>query len=168
MLNVVTSIPQNKVSGVESYGSYVEAADSVKQVLGANPHSIDMIAAGYRTRTTRSESEMYNYNVKVGDVINHYGKSADGTTITVYAKLTAIHPKGSEGWKGTWNKEGWRLEDVDVIDRFKSGAAAIEFEVFTPITTPEREWTLNALELRDSLRGKISDTDIINKIKECL
>lgn len=131
-LKAVANIPQNKVSGVTSYGSTVEATDAVKKVLGSNPHSIDMIAAGFRTRTTRSAQEMTNYNIKVGDIVKHYGKSADGTTKTIYAKVTAIHPKGSAGWSDTWNKEGWRAQDVSVIDRFAPGAAAIEFEVINP------------------------------------
>lgn len=122
-------IPQNKVSGVESYGSLVTANTEVIKALGKNPHSIDMIEKGFRTRTTRSSSEMEKYNVKVGDIIKHVGKSADGTIKTIYSRITAIHPKGSEGWKGTWEKEGWRAKDVKVIDRFKDGAAAIEFEV---------------------------------------
>jgi|694.fasta_scaffold01841_4 predicted NAD-dependent protein-ADP-ribosyltransferase YbiA (DUF1768 family) len=129
---VVASVPQNKVSGVESYGSLVSANDEAIELLGPNPHSIDMIEAGVRTRTTRSDSEMKKYSVNVGDVIQNFGKSADGTTKTINARVTAIHPKGSEGWKGTWAKEGWRAEDVNVIDRFKDGAAAIEFEVITP------------------------------------
>lgn len=130
----VADIPQNKVSGINSYGSTVTANNEAIKALGPNPHSIDMIEAGFRTRTTRSESEMSKYAVKVGDTIKHFGKSADGSTKTVYAKVTAIHPKGSPGWKGTWSKEGWRAEDVNVIDRFKDGAAAIEFEVIQPST----------------------------------
>lgn len=125
----VPSIPQNKVSGIESFGSLVTANPDVIKSLGPNPHSIDMIEKGFRTRTTRSSSEMEKYNIKVGDIIKHVGKSADGTTKTIYSRVTAIHPKGSEGWKGTWEKEGWRSKDVKVIDRFKDGAAAIEFEV---------------------------------------
>ena len=128
----VANIPQNKVSGVESYGSTVTAAPNVIEALGKKPHSIDMIEAGFRTRTTRSASEMSKYNVKVGDVIKHFGKSADGTTKEVLARVTAIHPKGTSGWKSTWSKEGWSEQDVKVIDKFKDGAAAIEFEVIKP------------------------------------
>ena len=128
----VADIPQNKVSGVESFGSTVEANDAVKKVLGPNPHSIDMIVAGLRTRTTRSAQEMTKYNVKVGDTVKHFGKSADGTTKTVYAKVTAIHPKDSAAWSDTWEKEGWLPEDISVINRFGPGAAAIEFEVINP------------------------------------
>jgi hypothetical protein len=138
----VADIPQNKVSGINSYGSTVTANNEAIKALGPNPHSIDMIEAGFRTRTTRSESEMAKYAIKVGDTIKHFGKSADGSTKTVYAKVTAIHPKGSEGWKGTWNKEGWRAEDVNVIDRFKDGAAAIEFEVIQPSTQPVSQPTV--------------------------
>lgn len=128
--NVVANIPQNKVSGVASYGSTTTANPETIKSLGANPHSIDMIEKGFRTRTTRSESEMAKYKIKVGDTIKHFGKSADGTTKTIYSKVTAIHPKGSLGWKNTWYKEGWSTEDVNVIDRFKDGAAAVEFELF--------------------------------------
>jgi hypothetical protein len=138
-LESVADIPQNKVSGINSYGSTVTANNEAIKALGPNPHSIDMIEAGFRTRTTRSESEMAKYAIKVGDTIKHFGKSADGSTKTVYAKVTAIHPKGSEGWKDTWNKEGWKAEDVNVIDRFKDGAAAIEFEVIQPSTQPTEE-----------------------------
>lgn len=130
-------IPQNKVSGIESFGSTVTANAEAIKALGTNPYSIDMIEAGFRTRTTRSETEMGKYGIKVGDVIKHFGKSADGTTKTIFARVTAIHPKGTPGWKGTWNKEGWRAEDVDVIDRFKDGAAAIEFEVIKPTEAAE-------------------------------
>lgn len=130
----VANIPQNKVSGIASYGSTVTANPEVIAALGSNAHSIDMIEAGFRTRTTRSVGEMGNYGIKVGDVIKNYGKSADGTTKTIYARVTAIHPKGSAGWKGTWTKEGWRDDDVSVIDKFKDGAAAVEFEVIKPAT----------------------------------
>ena len=126
---VSANIPQNKVSGTESYGFLVEANDEVKKLLGNNPHSIDMIEAGLRTRTTRSKSEMDKYAIKVGDTIKHFGKSADGTIKTVYAVVTAIHPKNSKGWKDTWEKEGWGKEYSNIIDRFKDGAAAIEFEI---------------------------------------
>ena len=131
-LKAVADIPQNKVSGIESFGSTVEATDAVKKVLGSNPHSIDMIAAGLRTRTTRSAQEMAKYNVKVGDIVKHFGKSADGSTKTVYARVTAIHPIESAGWSNTWEKEGWLPEDISVINRFAPGAAAIEFEVIQP------------------------------------
>jgi uncharacterized surface anchored protein len=77
---------------------------------------------------------MFKYNIKVGDIIKHFGISADGTTKNILAKVIAIYPKGSIGWKITWNKEGWRAEDVNVLDKFKDGAAAIEFEVIKPIT----------------------------------
>ena len=135
-VKAVADIPQNKVSGIESFGSTVTANAEAIKALGANPHSIDMIEAGFRTRTTRSESEMAKYKIKVGDTIKHFGKSADGTTKNISAKVTAIHPKGTPGFKSTWTKEGWRAEDVNVIDRFKDGAAAIEFEVIKPTEAP--------------------------------
>jgi hypothetical protein len=125
----VASIPQNKVSGIESFGSLTTANPEVIKALGSNPHSIDMVEAGFRTRTTRSVGEVAKYKVKVGDVVKQFGTSADGTIKIVYTRITAIHPKGSPGWKDTWVKEGWRAEDVDVINKFKDGAEAIEFEV---------------------------------------
>lgn len=146
---IVANIPQNKVSGVESYGSLVTAAPNVIAALGSSPYSIDMIEAGFRTRTTRSADEMAKYNVKVGDIIKHFGKSADGTTKEILARVTAIHPKGSAGWKGTWAKEGWKMEDVNIIDRFKDGAAAIEFEVIKPTT----------ITLKDDKTYNVSDVN---------
>jgi len=132
--NIVVSanIPQNKVSGELSYGSTVTANDQAIKELGPAPHSIDMIIAGYRTRTTRSATEMDKYAVKVGDIVKHFGTSVDGTTKEVLARVTAIHEFNTPGWKGTWEKEGWRAEDVYVIDRFNSGAVAIEFELLEP------------------------------------
>ena len=82
---------------------------------------------------------MTKYQVKIGDLINHVGKSANGTTKEVTARVTAIHPKGSPGWKGTWSKEGWKKEDVNVIDRFKDGAAAIEFEVIKELQNSQNK-----------------------------
>ena len=152
-VNPVANIPQNKVSGISSYGSLVTANDNVIKALGSNPHSIDMIEAGLRTRTTRSESEMAKYAVKVGDIIKHFGKSIDGTTKNILARVTAIHPKGAEGWKGTWYKEGWSESDVDVIDRFKDGAAAIEFEVIT-INQNTQEQEVQNLKILNSLEFK--------------
>ena len=121
-----------------------------------------MIDAGLRTRTTRSDSEMKNYSVKVGDVIRNFGKSADGTTKTIDAVVTAIHPKGSPGWKGTWYKEGWRAEDVNVIDRFKDGAAAIEFEVVplqeAPVVEEEVSFTETLENEATRLKQEIDNT----------
>jgi len=102
--------------------------------LGANPHSIDMVEAGFRTRTTRSVSEMEKYNVKVGDIVKQFGKSAGGTTKNILTRIIAIHPKGTPGFLGTWNKEGWTQDGIKAIERFKDGAAAIEFEVVNQST----------------------------------
>lgn len=148
-VKAVADIPQNKVSGIESFGSTVTANAEAIKALGANPHSIDMIEAGFRTRTTRSESEMAKYAIKVGDTIKHFGKSADGTTKNILAKVTAIHPKGTPGFKATWTKEGWRAEDVNVIDRFKDDAAAIEFEVIKP-TTPIPAPTQSSISVKET------------------
>ena len=126
-------IPQNKVAGVDSFGSTVKASAKVVEKLGEHAHSIDMVINGLRTRTTRSSKEMEKYDIKVGDVIKNKGTSADGSVKEVYARVTAIHPKDSPGWKGTWEKEGWNAESVTAIDKFLPGAAAIEFELIQPI-----------------------------------
>jgi hypothetical protein len=125
----VASIPQNLVSGVEAFGTKQEATPEIKKILGPSPHSIDMIEAGLRTRTTRSVGEMDKYKVKVGDIVTQFGKSADGTTKQILTKVTAIHPKGTAGFLGTWNKEGWTQKGIDAIKRYKEGAAAVEFEI---------------------------------------
>lgn len=130
--NNITStanIPQNLVSGIEQFGTKQEANEKSKNLLGNNPHSIDMIEAGVRTRTTRSVGEMEKYNIKVGDIVKQFGKSADGTIKTILTKITAIHFKGTPGFLETWSKEGWTKDGVKAIERFKDGAAAIEFEV---------------------------------------
>jgi ribA/ribD-fused uncharacterized protein len=129
---VVASIPQNLVSGIEAFGTKQDANAEAKKLLGNSPHSIDMVEAGIRTRTTRSVGEMEKYNVKVGDIIKQFGKSADDTTKTILTRVTAIHPKGTPGFLGTWNKEGWTQEGIKAIERYKDGAAAIEFEVISP------------------------------------
>lgn len=126
---IKASIPQNLVSGIQSFGTKQEANSKAKELLGDNPHSIDMIEAGIRTRTTRSVGEMQKYNVKVGDIVKQFGKSANGTTKQILTRITAIHPKGTPGFFGTWEKEGWTAEGVKAIERYKEGAAAIEFEV---------------------------------------
>ena len=125
------NIPQNLVSGVEAFGTKQEANSKAKALLGNNPNSIDMIEAGIRTRTTRSVGEMSKYNVKVGDIVKQFGKSADGITKNILTRITAIHPKGSPEFLSTWEKEGWTADGVKAIERFKDGAAAIEFEVIT-------------------------------------
>ena len=127
----VADIPQNLVSGIEVFGTKQEANAEAKKILGNTPHSIDMIEAGIRTRTTRSVGEMEKYNIKVGDIVKQFGKSADGTTKQILTRVTAIHPKGTPGFLGTWNKEGWTQEGIKAIERYKDGAAAIEFEIVT-------------------------------------
>ena len=129
---VKATIPQNLQSNVKAFGTTQIAKQTVKKALGQlKPMSIDMIEAGLRTRTTRSKTEMDKYNIQVGDVIEHKGKSADGKTKTILAKVTAIHPKGSPEFISTWSKEGWTQEGVENIKRFKDGAAAIEFEIIS-------------------------------------
>lgn len=51
-------------------------------------------------------------------------------------------------------------------EQWKEQLSAIYKEKST--VKSEREWTQEALAFRNSLRGKISDNDIINKIKDCL
>jgi len=144
---IATSIPQNRISGIESMGSTQQAAANVKQVLGSSPHSIDMIDADFRTRTTRSVGEMQKYQVKVGDIVIQSGKSSNGLIKNIFTKITAIHPKGTPGYLGTWNKEGWSQEGITEIERYKNGAAAIEFEVIRYTgTMPIKEFLSLPLE----------------------
>jgi len=131
----VANIPQNLVSGVESFGTKQEANSKAKELLGNSPHSIDMIEAGIRTRTTRSAKEMGKYNIKVGDIVKQFGKSADGSTKNILTIITAIHPKGTPGFLETWSKEGWTQKGIEAIERFKDGAAAVEFEIVKPSIT---------------------------------
>ena len=149
-LKAVASIPQNLVSGIEDFGTKQEANAEAKKLLGNSPHSIDMVEAGVRTRTTRSVGEMDKYNVKVGDIIKQFGKSADGTTKNILTKVTAIHPKGTPEFLGTWNKEGWTQEGIKAIERYKDGAAAIEFEVVTP--------TQSSTSVESKILNKVGDT----------
>ena len=125
----VASIPQNLKSGQEAFGTLQYATPEVKTILGENPTSIDMIEAGLRTRTTRSVGEMEKYNIKIGDIIKHFGKSADGKIKNIKARVTAIHYKGTPEFESTWYKEGWTQEGIKAIQRYKDGAAAIEFEI---------------------------------------
>jgi len=123
------TIPQNKVSGVLSYGSTVTASAKVRALLGPKPTSMDMVVAGLRTRTSRSASEVEKMKLRIGSVVSMGGKLSDGTTSTVTVRITAVHPKGSPGWKGTWEKEGWEQKDTHVLDRYLDGAEAYEFEI---------------------------------------
>ena len=133
---VKAKIPQNLVSGIEAFGTKQYATQEIKNILGENPTSIDMIEAGLRTRTTRSVGEMQKYNIEVGDIIEHFGKSSNGTTKSIKAKVTAIHYKNSPEFKSTWYKEGWTEEGLKYIERFKDGAAAIEFELLSNSNNP--------------------------------
>ena len=125
----IASIPQNLISGQEAFGTLQHATPEVKAILGENPTSIDMIEAGLRTRTTRSVGEMEKYNIKVGDIIKHFGKSTDGKIKNIKARVTAIQYKGTPEFESTWYKEGWTQEGIKAIQRYKDGAAAIEFEI---------------------------------------
>ena len=127
--------PQNKISGRRAQGSTQYATDKVKEQLGENPHSIDMIAAGLRTRTTKPSTSIEQYEklkgspLAVGDMITHVGKSADGSKKKIRARITAIHKKGTEKFDSSWHKEGWTEKGKIEIDKFKGDAVAIEFEV---------------------------------------
>lgn len=157
----VAAIPQNLVSGIESFGTKQEANAEAKKILGDTPHSIDMIEAGIRTRTTRSVGEMEKYNIKVGDIVKQFGKSADGTTKQILTRVTAIHPKGTPGFLGTWNKEGWTQEGIRAIERYKDGAAAIEFEIVT-----EQEFKGISLNIAGNgiytMKGKYTQQEVDN------
>ena len=135
-LSPIASIPQNLKSGQEAFGTLQYATPEVKAILGENPTSIDMIEAGLRTRTTRSVGEMEKYNIKVGDIVKHFGKSADGKIKNIKARVTAIHYKGTPEFESTWYKEGWTQEGIKAIQRYKDGAAAIEFEVIKDEVQP--------------------------------
>lgn len=124
-----TSIPQNRVSGKNQYGFTQTARKEITDKLGENTTSIDMVEAGYRTRTTRSATEAQKYNLSVGDVFEQYGVSEDGTTKRILTRVTAIYGKEDPRFLGNWNKEGWTNEGIEDIKRLKDGAQAIEFEV---------------------------------------
>lgn len=125
------SIPQNRVSGKNQYGFTQTAKKEITDKLGENVTSIDMVEAGYRTRTTRSVSEVQKYNLSVGDVFEQYGVSKDGTTKKVLTRVTAIYGQDDPRFLGNWNKEGWTDEGIEDIKRLKEGAKAIEFELTT-------------------------------------
>lgn len=157
---VKATIPQNLQSGIKKYGTLQEANSQAKKALGSNPTSIDMIENGFRTRTTRSKTEMDKYNIQVGDIVEHVGKSADGTTKTIKARVTAIHPKGTPGFIGTWVKEGWTAEGVSAIERFKDGAAAIEFELIQPTEQTGEVGSIQSNEQDNYDATKESPTDL--------
>lgn len=121
---------QNKVSGVESYGSTVTARDEIIKQLGPNPTSFQMTKAGLRKRTTRSGEQMQKLgNLEVGDILVQRESDSNEYVLT---KVTGIYYKGTPGYEGTWQLEGWRDEDVKAIRRYKSKdgylPAAITFE----------------------------------------
>ena len=128
--NSRSSIPQNLQSGVEAFGTKQEAVDKIKVVLGSNPRSIEMIQAGFRTRTTRSVGEVEKYKLNVGDYVWQYGKTTTGS-IKILTKITDVYGQEDNRFKNNWYKEGWTSEGVGFLDRLKPGAKAIEFEVVT-------------------------------------
>ena len=126
----VALVPQQLVSGVEQYGTLQEARPEIKQALNApNPTSMEMILAGFRTRTTRSKTYLDENPIKVGDIIEHEGIVSNGKLKSVKSVVTAIHPKGTDEYLSTWNLEGWTESGVEKIKRFNDGAAAIVFKV---------------------------------------
>lgn len=125
-----TNIPQNLVSGIESYGTLQYANNEAIKLLGKNPTSIDMIDAGIRTRTTRTDKELEKYNIKVGSYIKMFGKSSNNTTKNVIVKIIKI-TKGYDDV--TWYKEGWTQEGLQKLKAHTNTANAIEFEVIKPI-----------------------------------
>ena len=124
-----TNIPQNLVSGVESYGTLQYANNEAIKLLGENPTSIDMIDAGIRTRTTRTDKELEKYNIKVGSYIKMFGKSSNGTIKNLIVKITKI-TKGYDDV--TWYKEGWTQEGLQKLKAHTNTANAVEFEVIKP------------------------------------
>lgn len=119
-----TLIPQNLQSGIEKYGTIQEANQKVKNVLGKNPYSIDMIDSKFRTRTTRTDSELKKYDLREGSYTYMFGKSIDGTTKKILVKITKI-TKGLN--ENTWYKEGWTQEGIKKLGRYNT-LNAVEFE----------------------------------------
>lgn len=156
-IDIKAQIPQNLISGFESFGQTQEASDEVKKILGDHPHSIDMIISGLRTRTTRSLTEMQKYNVKVGDIVEHFGKSADGTIKRVLSIITAIQPKGTPEYLNTWYKEGWSDKGIDAIKRYKDGAAAIEFKLIKSIDDYNKNKEININNPKETNINKTSN-----------
>jgi hypothetical protein len=128
-------IPQERQSGTLLGGSTQVASEEVKKKMGKEkPMSIDMVDAGLRTRVTVSAAkvkEMEDHKgspLAVGDIITQYGKSENGETKRIKVRVTAIHNQDSDGWKGTWAKEGWNKHGMAQIDAMPNGSVAIEFE----------------------------------------
>lgn len=127
-------LKETLVSGVDSFGFTPEARQEVKDALGENPTAIDMIEAGFRTRTVRSNKKASNYNV--GDVIEFIGDSSDGTTKQLSAVITDIYEQDDPLFDETYEQEGW-VEGGSEQQKtaFKSGARAIIFKLVSETTT---------------------------------
>ena len=120
----VVTFSQNFVSGV----SRQEAKAEIKQALNTpNPTSMEMILAGFRTRTTRTNESLAENPIKVGDVIEHEGIVSNGKVKSVKAVVTAIYPKGTTEFESTWNLEGWTDSGINKIT--ESDVTAIVFKV---------------------------------------
>jgi hypothetical protein len=120
------SLIQFKVSGVESYGSIVTANDQIIAMLGDRPTSFDMIAAGFRTRTTRSKAKYPMENYPVGSYRWQKGPNRE----KILTRITAIYDGSDPRLIDNWAKEGWRDADVSAIEKY-TDPYSIEFEVVT-------------------------------------
>lgn len=124
-----TNIPQNLQSGVEQYGTLQYANKEAQNLLGKNVTSIELIENGFRTRTTRTDSELLKYDIKVGSYIKMFGKDQFGNTKNIIVKITKI----TKGYNdGTWYKEGWTEEGLEKLKKHTNSANAVEFEVVEP------------------------------------
>jgi hypothetical protein len=130
--NIVSiKIPQLKVSGVMSYQTTQNATDEAKEKIGSsNPTSLELIKFGFRTRTTRSASEMKKYNLKKGDLVYQSG-IINGKPAEILTRITDVIYKNDPRFVSTWNQEGWTEEGKFVLDtKYKDAeSGAIFFEV---------------------------------------
>ncbi len=110
--------------------------------LGKAARSIDMIEAGFRTRTTRSAKEVAKYGKVIGEngedrhdlrpgtYIHQFGMSAEGRTKSILTRVTAVYDKSDPRFEANWHKEGW---SADGFGKLSPGLEyAIEFEVVKP------------------------------------
>jgi hypothetical protein len=121
----VAQFAQEFISGI----SRQEAKAEIKQALNkTNPTSMEMILAGFRTRTTRTAEYLEKNPVKVGDLVEHFGIVEDGSTKRVLSIVTAIHRKGTPEFTSTWNLEGWTDAGLNTVLDYAGDAYAIVFK----------------------------------------